>query len=424
MPISPRLAPAGGLRRDGRVSSSVIGDGVKAQEGGDFTANVRLVQIAAIAVGVGMLCATVAFVLLKMIALFTKLFYYQSFSFEERSPAGNTLGWLAAPVPIVGGLAVGIGGMIRPHALGVGYDIIADLLRGHYEPSRLPGLIVVKGLIWAIALGSGTSGGVLAPLLIMGGALGAIAAPWLPGADLALWPLVSMAAALGGTMRCPLTSIVFALELTHDIHALPALLVASTVSYGFTVLVMRRSILTEKVARRGYHITREYSVDPLERLGVGEVMTTDVVTIPAALPIRELIREYFFGGGSRKHPAYPVVDKAGRLVGMVMQSSLLDHWTSSLFDGAAGADPLGLGPIIAFDLIDHSPITIEVGATCRDAAMRMAESSVKQLPVVSPDAPDRIAGIVTLGDLLKSRQRLIEEEDRRERFLGRGAPPA
>ena len=118
----------------------------------------------------------------------------------------------------------------------------------------------------------------------MGGALGAIESSFLPGGDRALWPLVGMAAALGGTMRSPLTSVIFALELTHDINTLPALLIASIVAHGFTVLVMKRSILTEKVARRGYQISREYAVDPLDRVSVGEVMTTDVVTVPASMP--------------------------------------------------------------------------------------------------------------------------------------------
>ena len=127
---------------------------------------------------------------------------------------------------------------------------------------------------------------VLAPLLIMGGALGAIESTFLPGGDRALWPLVSMAAALGGTMRSPLTSVVFALELTHDANSLPALLIASTVAHGFTVLAMKRSILTEKVARRGFHISREYATDPLEQLSIADVMATDVVSIPASMPIR------------------------------------------------------------------------------------------------------------------------------------------
>jgi chloride channel protein, CIC family len=324
--------------------------------------------------------------------------------------------------PAIGGLVVGLGGLIRPRALGVGYDIIEQLLTGHYVPVALVGLIVVKGVIWSVALGSGTSGGVLAPLLIMGGALGAMASTLLPGGDRALWPLVGMSAALGGTMRSPLTSTVFALELTHDINALPALLIASVVAHGLTVLLMRRSILTEKVARRGYHITREYAIDPLERLSVGEVMTTDVVTVPASLPLRELVREHFFGSGPRKHPGYPVVDKNGRFHGIVTQSSLLDHWLNALVGGAGSPDPLGSSPIIAYDLIGQSPIVAHPDETCRRAAERMAQTGVKRLPVVAPDNPSRLVGIVTIGDLLKARQHMVEEEAKRERFFGqRGA---
>src|SRR5581483_9744600 len=107
------------------------------------------------------------------------------------------------------------------------------------------------------------------------------------------WPLVGMAAVMGGTMRSPLTGAFFALELTHDINALPALLVASCVAYGFTVLVMKRSILTEKVARRGYHVSREYAVDPLEMVSVGEVMAAEVVAIPAKTPVPQMLRDYF-----------------------------------------------------------------------------------------------------------------------------------
>jgi chloride channel protein, CIC family len=324
--------------------------------------------------------------------------------------------------PALGGLAVGVGGLVQPRALGVGYDIIEQLLTGQYVPRLLVGLIVVKALIWSVALGSGTSGGVLAPLLIMGGALGAMAAPLLPGGDGALWPLVCMAAALGGTMRSPLTSTVFALELTHDINALPALLAASVVAHGLTVLIMKRSILTEKVARRGYHISREYAIDPLERLSVGEVMTADVVTVPASLPLRELVRDYFFGYGPRKHPAYPVVDKAGQFLGLITQSDLLEHWLMALAGAPGGADPLGASPIIAYDLIGQSPIVVAPDESCRQAAERMAQAGVKRLPVIAPDDPNRLVGIVTIGDLLKARQRIVEEEARRERFLFGPAP--
>ena len=322
--------------------------------------------------------------------------------------------------PVLGGLVVGLGGMVQPKALGVGYGLIADLLRGEYVARVLLGLIVVKGLIWSIALGSGTSGGVLAPLLMMGCALGALEVSALPGGDRTLWPLVSMAAALAGTMRLPLTSVIFALELTHDLNALPALLIASVVSYGLNVLVLKHSILTEKVARRGYLITQEYAVDPLERLSVGAVMTTEVVAVPAALPVRDLLGQYFFGGGRSKHSGYPVVDKLGNLLGVITRSDLLEHWITGLIDGSKDADVLGNGAIIAYDLISRQSITAYPSESCRIAAERMAQMGVKQLPVVSPDDPNQLIGIVTVGDLLKAHQRLFEEEAKRERFYGRG----
>src|SRR5213079_261945 len=123
-------------------------------------------------------------------------------------------------------------------------------------------VLVVKSIIWSVSLGSGTSGGVLAPLLMIGSALGGVESWFLPAQGVGFWPLVSMGAILGGTMRSPLTGIVFAIELTHDINMVLPLLVAVTMAHGFTVLALRRSILTEKVARRGFHLSREYATDP------------------------------------------------------------------------------------------------------------------------------------------------------------------
>ena len=174
--------------------------------------------------------------------------------------------------PAIGGLFVGIGGLIFPQALGVGYDTIARLLRGNVAFTFILGVLIVKSLIWMISLGSGTSGGVLAPLLMMGAALGGIAGMFLPHFGQGFWPLVSMGAILGGTMRSPFTGIVFAIELTHDLNMLLPLLVACFLAHAFTVLTLKRSILTEKISRRGYHLSREYATDPLEILFVREVM--------------------------------------------------------------------------------------------------------------------------------------------------------
>ncbi len=176
--------------------------------------------------------------------------------------------------PAIGGLAIGLGGLVFPQALGVGYDTIGALLQGSVTTRVIVGVLVVKWFIWAVSLGSGTSGGVLAPLLMMGGALGGLEAMFLPNEGAGFWPLISMGAILGGTMRSPFTSIVFAFELTHDANVFLPLLVGSVIADAFTVLTLRRSILTEKVARRGYHLSREYAVDPLEILFVREVMRT------------------------------------------------------------------------------------------------------------------------------------------------------
>lgn len=174
--------------------------------------------------------------------------------------------------PAIGGLVIGVGGLIFPQALGVGYDTIGSILRGDVGHGMIAGVLLVKSAMWAISLGSGTSGGVLAPLLMMGGALGGIESMFLPYNGVGFWELISMGAILGGTMRSPFTGIIFALELTHDANVLLPLLIACVLAHGFTVLTLKRSILTEKIARRGYHLSREYAVDPLELLFVHEVM--------------------------------------------------------------------------------------------------------------------------------------------------------
>src|SRR5206468_9445864 len=186
--------------------------------------------------------------------------------------------------PAIGGLIVGLGGLLYPRALGVGYDVIRDLLNARLIGRFLLGLLITKAVIWSIALGSGTSGGVLAPLMIMGGALGALVSPWLPGADGGVWAALGMGAMMGGTMRAPFTAIVFMVEATHDINLLPALLVACVAADAVTVLLMRRSILTEKVARRGYHLTREYSANPLHLLRVQDVMEPPVLQVADPTP--------------------------------------------------------------------------------------------------------------------------------------------
>jgi H+/Cl- antiporter ClcA len=358
-------------------------------------------------VGVGLLAGVLALLLTLAVYSMEDLFH--------RLPI-HWMWW-----PALGGLIVGIGGYFQPRALGVGYDLIDDLLNGNYVLLALVPLMAVKCWIWATSLGSGTSGGVLAPLLIMGGALGALASGFLPGGDKTLWPLVSMAAVLGGTMRSPLTGAIFALELTHDINTLPALLIASVVAHAFSVLVMKRSILTEKVARRGFHLSREYTVDPLEQLSLDEVMSSPVITIDASLSVPELLTQYFLSTGPKKHQAYPVVDDGGNLLGVVTRADLMEDWVAGSLGGSNGADLSPTAPIIVYDLVHREPITAFPWESCRVAAERMAQSGVGRLPIVSPDNPSQVVGIVTRSDLLKARSKYVDEEMRRERLIGSGA---
>lgn len=186
--------------------------------------------------------------------------------------------------PAIGGIAVGVGGYFFPRGLGVGYDNIAEVLRGNAPLGLIVGLIIAKSLMWAFSLSSGTSGGVLAPLLMIGAALGEEGArlAHMPGDVQALWALMGMGAMLSGALGVPMTAIIFSLELTHALPAVLPLVLACTAAYTITSLTMPRSILTEKLGRRGYHLSREYGVDPLETVMVAEVMTKTPAEIQAA----------------------------------------------------------------------------------------------------------------------------------------------
>ncbi|MGH2458332.1 MAG: chloride channel protein [Chloroflexota bacterium] len=192
--------------------------------------------------------------------------------------------------PALGAVVVGIGGLLVPQTLGVGYDVIGELIKGNVALDLVIGIFVVKWIIWAVALSTGTSGGVLAPIFMIGAALGGIEALFLPHESAGFWSLLSMGATLGGVYRAPFTGIVFTLETTGDFNALLPLLVTVFVSYTVMCLLLKRSILTEKVARRGYHISQEYSVDPLELIFVREAMRSNVTALPAQAELKDLAR--------------------------------------------------------------------------------------------------------------------------------------
>lgn len=308
--------------------------------------------------------------------------------------------------PAIGGLVIGLGGLVFPQALGVGYDTIGALLQGDVASRVIVGVLVVKSIIWSVSLGSGTSGGVLAPLLMMGGALGGVESWMLPNEGLGFWPLVSMGAILGGTMRSPLTGVVFALELTHDVNMLLPLIVAVTVAHAFTVLTLRRSILTEKVARRGYHLSREYSIDPLEILFVREVMRTNVAALPATARAEALAGSLRTEAPKGRQRLYPIVGERGELVGVATRTDLQRVLETGSPDGAA---PLA-------SIARTKPVVAHPDESLRVVVYRMAETGLTRFPVVERDGT--LVGMIALTDLLKARALNLEAERRRERVLG------
>ncbi|MBZ9765849.1 chloride channel protein [Mesorhizobium sp. CA6] len=310
--------------------------------------------------------------------------------------------------PMIGGLVVGIGGLIEPHALGVGYDNIANMLDGRTVATAALLLLVVKAVIWSVALGSGTSGGVLAPLLIMGGAMGAVLSGILPEASPGFWPLLAMAATMGGTMRAPLTATFFATELTGNTHVLVPLIAASATAHAVTVLLMKRSILTEKVARRGHHLVREYRVDPFALTRVKEVMTTKVQSVPGTMTLHGAAA--FLTAPDTRHPSFPVIDEAGHVLGVIDPPAIL-RWRRN---GKHRKATLG-------ELLAGNKITLAYPDEYLEALSdKLLLANVSHLPVVSRE-DERLVGYIGWKDMMRVRSKKQAEERDRTALLSFGA---
>ena len=305
--------------------------------------------------------------------------------------------------PAIGGFVVGVGGLLAPRALGVGYDSIDLLLLGKLSIGVASVLLVVKGVIWSVSLGSGTSGGVLAPLLMIGGALGSLEALFLPPGTSSLFAAVSMGAMLGGVMRSPFTGVVFTLELTRNVNSLPPLLAAALVADFVTVFTMKRSILTEKVARKGVHVSREYQVDVLEQVPVEQVMQRDFKAVGRDTPIGEFLAEV---AGEGVRAGYPVVDENGRMI-----DYLTGEDVKRLVSGTSGAG-------LAVGELSPRPKALAYPAEpSRLAADRLAETDTGSLPVVDPADEGKVLGIFSRDDAFRARVLWFREETLAERHL-------
>ena len=312
--------------------------------------------------------------------------------------------------PAIGGVIIGIGGLIQPRALGVGYDVIRELLQGKATLSLIFGILIVKTLIWSLSLGSGTSGGVLAPVFMIGGALGALEGHLYSPVSPGFWALMGLAAVVGGVMRSPFTGVVFSLELTHDWSALLPLVVAASAAYGLSVLILKRSVLTEKIARRGLHLSREYDVDPLEVLLVHEVMEEEFTSFRPDMALAKAAATFVADhrqsrNVQHRQRLYPVLDDDLRLHGVVTRRDMLDA-------ALGGAEPGQFVCDIAVEAVVAYP-----DETLRVVANRMADKRFSRMPVVDRDDPTRIRGLVTLVDLLAGRRKDLQEERHAERIF-------
>ncbi len=311
--------------------------------------------------------------------------------------------------PAIGGLGVGLGGLVFPRALGVGYSVIQQMVSGDAAWKLLAGVLIIKSLIWVFSLGSNTAGGILAPLLMIGGALGALMSHLMPVMTTGAWALVGMTAVLSAAIGAPLTSAMLALELTHNGGLMLPVLLSCIAAYAVSVLVMPRSMLTEGLSKRGLHLSREFGVDPLETMLVSQAMHTSVFALSDAATRQDAtdwlhkMEERGAEAWSHWQRIFPLVDAEGRLTGVLTRGQMI---ASARKDGAttplandANADPKTMSPF----------------TTLRSCAEQMAESKLTSYPVVSADG--KLAGVITINDLLKGRSEQAHRETDRERVL-------
>ena len=347
------------------------------------------------AVAAGLLAGAVALGLGKGVHFFEAMF--------EKLPF-HWMWW-----PAIGGLGIGLGGLIYPSALGVGYPAIQRMLSGDIGWGMVLGVVLVKSFIWMESLGSGTSGGILAPQLMIGGGVGAALAHFFPHLQPGGWALICMAAVLSGSIGVPLTATVLAVELTHNSNLLLPLLLACVTSYGMTVLLQKRSILTERLSKRGFHLSREYGVDPLETVMVEQAMHTSVFALPDTATRQEAaewlrkMEERGPEAWSHWQRLFPLLDPDGRLVAVLTRTQMM----------AAARQPDVAGLLLSDG--NAAPATVYVGDTLRHAAGMMAESKFTHYPVI--DKQGKFAGILTIEDLLAGRSRETLRESDRNRVL-------
>ncbi|MCZ2114741.1 MAG: chloride channel protein [Anaerolineae bacterium] len=312
--------------------------------------------------------------------------------------------------PAVGGLALGVIGFFVPRVLGVGYDNITGILNNEFAAAVLLSIVLFKSLALFLTLGSGTSGGLLAPTFMVGAAFGALFAMAInavvPGANLSpgAFALVAMAAIFGAASRATFTFIIFAFELTRDYTAILPLMLVCVIADLIALRFMRNSIMTEKLARRGLRIHQDYETDIMQQVTVAEVMDTNPPHLPAAMPLTELADLIARGDpliGQRN--GLPILDEDGRLAGVITRGDVLR--------ALERADKLTLTVLEAGT---PHPLVAYPDELMHDAIGKMLQHNIGRLPVVRRDRPQEMIGYLGRTGILEARSRRLKEESERE----------
>lgn len=350
----------------------------------------------------GLLCGLVAVGFSRALYLVEELF--------ERLPIGDF--WH----PVIGGLGLGLIGFFVPRVLGVGYDTISAILNNQLTLSVLLTLMIFKSLALLVSLGSGTSGGLLAPLFMvgaaMGGAMAIILNQLIPGLNLSpgAFALAAMTAIFGAASRSTFAFIIFGFEITQDYNAILPLMLVGVIADAVGLLLMRNTIMTEKLARRGLRVPQEYEADALQQVTVGEMMVATTLHLRDTMRVKELTDRIAKGEPDYvRHQAFLIVDEEEHLTGIITRGDLL-----AALDEPAGAE------MTVLQAGTSTPIVAYPDEILHDALNRLLQNDIGRLPVVSREDPRRIVGYLSRGAILRSRQhRIYEEHSREPGWLGR-----
>jgi H+/Cl- antiporter ClcA len=331
--------------------------------------------------------------------VFTKALYWVDDQFEHLPV--NDMWW-----PAIGGLGVGIIGFFVPRVLGVGYDTISDILNNRLSLGLLLVIMLCKFLALIISLGSGTSGGLLAPMFMSSAAMGAVFAQclnWIsPNLHLvpSSYALIAMGAVFGAASHAPFTFIIFAFEVTRNYNAVIPLMLVSVIAEGIAIRFMKESIMTQKLSRRGLHVRHEYEVDILRQVTVDKVMSKSIPTIPSNMKVSELAEQITRGNSQiARYQAVLIVDQENCLMGIISRGDLL----RALEQNAAGdMTVLEAG---SQDLVVTYPDELVY-----EAVIKLLRNNIGRLPVVSRKDPRHLVGYLGRSGILATWMRRLEEE--------------